>query len=216
MTMPTASTRPGSISAAYRRARAAEGRLLDDALVARLPILPAAHPWAGEWALRGPDCRPASWPGSPGRRPREPPGPGLRNRLADRAVAGVPGTRAIGVDIEGPELEQARRVFAGRAATVFLAGDAATIDAAPLAPDVIVLASVIQYLPDPAERRRAAARGLPSGRLAPRPRQPALRPGRGPRGRRPDGCPLRGRRRARAGRRLPPPHARVLRERWGR
>lgn len=150
MTAPAASTRPGFDPAAYRRARAAEGRLLDDALVARLPILPAAHPLAGEWALRGRTAaRFLAWlAGTPA--PRIVLDLGCGTGWLTALAAGVPGTRAIGVDLEGPELEQARRVFAERAGTAFLAGDAETIDAAPLDPDVIVLAAVIQYLADPA------------------------------------------------------------------
>jgi SAM-dependent methyltransferase len=54
------------------------------------------------------------------------------------------------VDIGGPELDQARRVFGGPDGPAFVAGDAETLDAAALKLDVIVLASVVQYLADPA------------------------------------------------------------------
>jgi SAM-dependent methyltransferase len=151
MTIPTASTRPGFDVAAYRRARAAEGRLLDDALVASLPILPESHPLAGEWTLRGQTAgRLVAWlAGTPA--PRTVLDLGCGTGWLTATLARVPGTRAIGVDLEGPELDQARRVFAAHEGVTFRAGDAATIDVSPVAPDVIVLASVIQYLRDPAE-----------------------------------------------------------------
>lgn len=153
MTVPEVPTAPPGSAfdpAAYRRARAAEGRLLDDALVARLPALPGSHPLAAEWALRGQTAdRFRAWlAGTPA--PRTVLDVGCGTGWFSAALAGVPGTRVIGIDLEGPELEQAKRVFAARQGIAFAAGDAETIDAARLAPDVIVLASVIQYLADPA------------------------------------------------------------------
>lgn len=152
MTAPAAADgRTGFDLDAYRRARAAEGRLLDDALVAGLPSLPSTHPLAGEWALRGQTAaRFLAWlAGTPA--PRTVLEVGCGTGWLAAAMARVPGTRAIGIDLDGPELGQARRVFGQPGGPAFVAGDAETVDAAPFAPDVIVLASVIQYLADPAE-----------------------------------------------------------------
>ena len=134
----------------YRRARAIEGRLLDDALVARLPSLPASHPLAGEWALRGQTAaRFMTWlEATPA--PRTVLDIGCGTGWLTAVISGVPGTQAIGIDLEGPELDQARRVFVQPDGPAFVAGAAETVDAASFAPDVIVLASVIQYLADPA------------------------------------------------------------------
>ncbi len=136
---------------AYRRARAAEGRILEDALVRRLPRLPAGHPLAGEWALRARSAdRFLAWlAGTPA--PRTVLDLGCGTGWLTAAIAGIPGTRAFGVDLDGPELEQARRVFGAPGAAEFEAGDAEIVDVAPRQPDVIVLASVVQYLAHPAE-----------------------------------------------------------------
>ena len=68
----------------------------------------------------------------------------LANRLAS-----VAGSVVAGMDVNTVELEQARRVFTGRPNLRFGVGD--ILDAAlPIEhPDLVVLASVIQYLPDP-------------------------------------------------------------------
>jgi SAM-dependent methyltransferase len=151
MTTPATTPRPAAFDPeAYRRAREAEGRLLDDDLIARLPSLPATHPLAGEWALRGQTAaRFLSWlSGTPA--PRTLLDIGCGTGWLTAAAARVPGSRAVGVDVDGPELEQARRVFGGPRGPVYVAGVAETFDAGELAPDVVVLASVIQYLADPA------------------------------------------------------------------
>ena len=61
------------------------------------------------------------------------------------------------------ELEQARRVFGGRPGLAFVAGD--LTDGAVVAdrPDLVVLASVIQYVPDPSTVLAAVAAGLGPG-----------------------------------------------------
>jgi SAM-dependent methyltransferase len=136
-------------SGAYRRARLAEGRVLEDELVARLPDLPASHRLATEWALRGKTAaRFLAWlSGTPA--PRVVLDLGCGTGWLAAALARVPGTRAIGVDLDGPELDQARRVFGAQQGVTFVAGDAETIQAGSHEPDVIVLASMIQYLADP-------------------------------------------------------------------
>jgi ubiquinone/menaquinone biosynthesis C-methylase UbiE len=152
MTAPATTPRPAGFDPdAYRRARAAEGRLLDDALVAGLPSLPSGHPLALESALRRQTAaRFLAWlAGTPA--PRTVLDVGCGTGWLAAAVARIPGTRAIGIDLDGPELDQARRVFGQPGGAAYIAGVAETFDAAALAPDVIVLASVIQYLADPAE-----------------------------------------------------------------
>ena len=152
--MTTSATAPrlaGFDPDAYLRAREIEGRILDDALVARLPSLPRAHALAGEWALRGQSAaRFMAWLETTPV-PRTVLDVGCGTGWLAAAMARIPKTSSIGIDLDGPELDQARRVFAQPGGPRFVAAAAETVDAASFAPDVIVLASVIQYLADPAE-----------------------------------------------------------------
>jgi len=55
----------------------------------------------------------------------------------------------VGVDISAAELDQARRVFGDRPRLHFVLGDITDGAVVVDRPDLVVLASVIQYLPDP-------------------------------------------------------------------
>jgi protein-L-isoaspartate O-methyltransferase len=133
---------------AYLHAREREGRLLSDDLVARLPDLPRDHPLHREWLARADSsARLLAYL-------RTMEGPlaivegGSGNGWLAAAMADIPGATVIGVDANEVELAQARRVFGNRSNLSFLTGDLETM-APPLdAADVIVLASVVQYVAD--------------------------------------------------------------------
>jgi ubiquinone/menaquinone biosynthesis C-methylase UbiE len=151
-------------SALYLEARSREGRLLPDVTVAALPDLPRGHPLAHEWRQRADSA--SRLVAYLRRRPRPMTivdlgcGNGwLTNRLATIVDATV-----VGIDVNAVELEQARRVFGGRPGLAFVLGDLTDGAVVSDQPDVVVLASVIQYVPDPATVLAAIAAGLGPGR----------------------------------------------------
>jgi SAM-dependent methyltransferase len=133
---------------AYLRARQREGRLFPDELVASLPHLPAAHPLAGEWAQRADSARRLGAHVQRQGRPLTVVDLGCGNGWLANRLAALPGTTVLGVDTNTVELEQARRVFVGRPNLTFTGADI-TDGCPPVAhADVVVLASVIQYVAD--------------------------------------------------------------------
>lgn len=148
-------------SATYVRARELEGRLYPDTVVARLPDVPPSDPLASEWRLRADSA--ARFLAHLDRQPR----PfavlevGCGNGWLANQIAGVEGSRVVGVDVNELELAQARRVFGGRPNLHFIHADI-TIAAPPMDdPTVIVLASVAQYLAELAPVIRRLRSWLP-------------------------------------------------------
>ena len=131
----------------YVRTREREGRLLPDDVVKTLPHVPAGHPHAREWRLRADSSHHlvAHLRRLP-QRPLRVLELGCGNGWLCARIAAIPGAVVVGTDINDVELEQARRVFPD---VSFLHHDMR--DAAlPMAqPDAIVVASAIQYVPDP-------------------------------------------------------------------
>lgn len=151
---PTAAATPSppaaDLSTPYLRARAIEGRLYPDSFVVRLPLVPDGHPLAAEWRLRADSAaRLAAYLGGLARRRDRPLvvlDGGCGNGWLANALAQIPGTDVVGIDLNLVELEQARLVF--RAPNLrFLPGDVRAAPPSP-PPDVAILASVIQYVPD--------------------------------------------------------------------
>lgn len=134
----------------YLLVRQREGWLLADATVARLPAIDRHDRHAAEWRLRAESCRRLVAHLLVQRRPLRIVEAGCGNGWLSHRLAAIPGSDVTGFDINTRELEQARRVFAGAQNLRFVEHD---IEAAVLpvdAPDVIVAASVLQYLPRPA------------------------------------------------------------------
>jgi SAM-dependent methyltransferase len=131
----------------YMSVREKEGRLYPDDLAARLPDLPAHHPLAGEWLARAASCarlkhylaRPA--------RSLAILDLGCGNGWLTHQLACIPSARVFGIDLNSLEIEQAARLFKG-ANLVFLKADISCPPFSPRSFDVILLASVIQYVPD--------------------------------------------------------------------
>ncbi len=133
---------------AYLRARGLEGRLYPDELVARLPAVSDGHPLAGEWRARAESAsRLLGYLRALGR-PLAVLDAGCGNGWLASRIAEIPGTRVVGVDVNDTELGQATRVFAGRPELGFVRGNVLTMPPPPEPLDVVVLASVVQYVPD--------------------------------------------------------------------
>jgi len=135
-------------SQVYLQARAREGRLLPDDLVAGLPDLPRGHPLRREWRHRADSAGRLCAYVRAQRRPVRVLDAGCGNGWLANRLAAIDATTVTAVDMNGVELDQARRVFGGRPDLEFVAGD--LLDGVPDTgpPDLVVLASVIQYLPD--------------------------------------------------------------------
>jgi len=150
--------------AAYLAVRRAEGRLLDDDQVRRLPEPPdAAHAW--EWRIRGYSAERLLR-----RLQRRAPSRildlGCGNGWLSRLLAELSGARVTGLDLNREELAQAARLFGSSDSPRFVCGDlfAPIFELASF--DVAVLAAVIQYFPDPkALVRRLLALLAPGGEI---------------------------------------------------
>jgi SAM-dependent methyltransferase len=134
----------------YLRARQNEGRLLPDSLVAALPHLPRSHPLSGEWRRRADSSSRLLAYLRALRRPLTIVDVGCGNGWLANRMAELDGCRVVGVDVNAFELNQARRVFGHRSNLAFVQADIQTAGLPLDGADVVVLASVIQYLPDPA------------------------------------------------------------------
>lgn len=152
--------------ATYLRVREREGRLYPDAAVRQLPVVAHSDPLHGEWRQRADSA--ARLTAYLARRPR----PlsvlevGCGNGWLAHRLAQVPDSQVIGLDANETELGQARRVFAERANVRFVLGDVRCVVPPAERWDVIVLASVIQYVPDlPGLLRRLAGWLRPGGEL---------------------------------------------------
>ena len=133
---------------AYLRAREREGRLLPDEVVARLPEVPRGHPLHGEWQARADSARRLLAYVGDLPRPLAVMDIGCGNGWLAAAVARRPDTLVSGIDPNERELAQAVRVFAGLPNLEFRLGDVLLVDAPAVRPDMILLASVIQYVAD--------------------------------------------------------------------
>ena len=143
---------PAEWRRSYLLARAREGRLLPDGLVAALPALPPAHPLSAEWAQRADSARRLLAHLARRPRPLRVVDLGCGCGWLSARIADLPTTHVTGVDATAEELAQARRVFGDRRNLRFVEADLTTVDLR--AGDVVVLASVLQYLAAPAELLR--------------------------------------------------------------
>jgi len=162
----TADGGAGDWTAGYLRAREREGRLYSDASVAALPNVPATDALRSEWRQRADSA--ARLVVAVGRRPRpiEILEIGCGNGWLSNLLAQIPGASVVGLDATAVELDQARRVFAGRSNLRFVRADVRAAAPPEPVPDVIVLASVIQYVADlPALIRQLLGWLAPDGEL---------------------------------------------------
>ena len=135
---------------AYVRARHREGRLLPDALVAQLPIVPRDHPLLREWRARQDSCARLVRYLRIHPRLHTVLDAGCGNGWLAARMAALSDIAVVGVDVSVVELDQARRVFREVPNLTFLDQDLLSAPLPGKGADIVVLASVIQYLPYPA------------------------------------------------------------------
>ena len=133
--------------AAYLEVRRAEGRLLTDDQVRALPQAPNGQD-SLEWRIRDHSLVRLE------RKLRRLPPPrifelGCGNGWLANRLAEIAGALVTGLDLNRHELAQAARVFGERNNLHFAYGNIMTTVFTPESFDVIVLASVIQYFPEP-------------------------------------------------------------------
>ena len=145
----------------YLEARRREGRLYPDSLVAHLPIVPRSHPLHDEWRRRA-DSSARLVEYLRRRRPAFVLDAGCGNGWLTNLMAGIPGVLVHGIDPNEVELDQAARVF--RAPNLRFTLDDILGMTPREPPDVVILASVIQYIPDLGSAlQRIAAMLAPGG-----------------------------------------------------
>lgn len=132
----------------YSQLRLQEDRLYTDEQVASLPFIGIGHPHHKEWMVRKRSAM--SLTGYIQQRTATPHilEVGCGNGWLSMQLAAVPGSRVTGIDINGPELDQATRVFGHAENLEFME---VPLDDELLADrkfDFIVFAATIQYFPN--------------------------------------------------------------------
>ena len=138
----------------YLRVREKEGRLYPDDVLVRLPEVPNGHPLASEWRARAASSLRLRRYLASLSRPLVILELGCGNGWLSRNLSYIAGSRVWGLDRSGQELAQAARLF-GSNALAFLEADVYRAPFAARTFDAIVLASALQYFPDPPALFRA-------------------------------------------------------------
>ena len=176
--MPSDQPSPeSSFAEAYLLARSREQRLLPDAVVAALPDFAVAPDVAAdrsrgdEWRQRADSSvRLTGYLADLAARRRLPLTVwevGCGNGWLAARLASAPDVSVVGFDVNVEELEQAHRVFDGRDRLCFALGDLGALPeqlrmARGVGPDIVVMASVLQYVVDPNSiLRRAVGASVP-------------------------------------------------------
>jgi SAM-dependent methyltransferase len=134
--------------------------------VATLPRVPPGDPHRDEWRLREDSAGRLIRYLARLRRPLAVLEIGCGNGWLANRVARLDRSRVVGLDANEPELDQARRVFRGRPNLAFVSGDATAASPPAERPDIILLASVVQYVADlPGLLRRLSAWHDPGGEI---------------------------------------------------
>ena len=150
----------------YWRMRAREVRLYSDEVARRLPHVPPDHPLAAEWAARTDSLsRLMSYVA---RRQRAVTilDLGCGNGWLANRLASLPSVSVYGMDLNRRELAQGARVFVDNLRLKFLYADVFHADLPGSSFDLVILASAIQYFPDPvALVRRLSGWLVPGGEV---------------------------------------------------
>lgn len=157
---------PAAWTAVYDQVRELEGRRYPDAAVARLPEVPPDDPLRAEWRRRADAAERLVRYLARSPLPLEIVEVGCGNGWLSARIARSVRARVVGLDLNGHEIEQARRVFGTVPDLSFVVADAELAGSPLPQPTTIVLASVIQYVADaPAFLRRLLGWLAPGGEV---------------------------------------------------
>lgn len=130
----------------YSSLREKEGRILNEEEVAKLPIVPTAHPLYKEWKIRKRSSRKLLHHIRKSRQLSNILEVGCGNGWLTALLATVAGGEVWGIDVNRIELRQARKIFSpGKRNLNFLYGDIRSGILAERKFDLIVFAASIQY-----------------------------------------------------------------------
>jgi SAM-dependent methyltransferase len=130
----------------YYLLRQKENRIFSDVALLQLPAVPAGHPHYAEWKIRKASCQRLLHWLTKKQTPLNILEVGCGNGWLSAQMAAVKNATVTGIDINTTELEQAQRVFAGKANLHFIKAEPAVI-LKEKSFDVIVFAASIQYFP---------------------------------------------------------------------
>jgi release factor glutamine methyltransferase len=150
----------------YIGLRSKEGRMYTDEELNRLPDIRPDHPLAGEWALRKNSAAEIYVYHFLQRKPFDILEIGCGNGWLTHKLSTIKRCRASGIDINEPELEQAKRVFGESDHLRFINGDIRDGVLKNRHFDVIIFAASIQYFDNLEEILDCALRHLaPGGKI---------------------------------------------------
>jgi ubiquinone/menaquinone biosynthesis C-methylase UbiE len=133
----------------YLKVREKEKRLYTDAEVSELPFIDFRHPHYYEWRIRHDSLKRLLIYLKQKKHPLEILDLGCGNGWMANRLSGIAGSAIVGIDINGFEIEQAKRVFRKTPRLSFFSGnifDPLIFDEKKF--DVIILGASIQYFPD--------------------------------------------------------------------
>lgn len=133
----------------YLKVREKEGRIYPDSVVIHLPDVEGAHPLYREWQIRGVSLNKLMTALTQKQKPMTILDLGCGNGWIANRLAQIPQCRVYAVDLNQLELEQGARVFSETASLHFVYGNIFDNIFHPGCFDLILLASAIQYFPDP-------------------------------------------------------------------
>jgi release factor glutamine methyltransferase len=147
----------------YIALRNKEGRIYTDEELKQLPEIKSAHPLASEWAARKASARELFLYLRFLKKPMDILEVGCGNGWLTHKLSTIPRCRATGIDINEPELEQAKRVFGETEMLKFYKADIRKGVLKEQCFDVIVFAASFQYFVDVEEIIDSAAAHLCTG-----------------------------------------------------
>jgi ubiquinone/menaquinone biosynthesis C-methylase UbiE len=133
----------------YLKVREKEQRLYTDVEVSELPLISSAHPHYYEWRIRQSSFRQLLKYLQSKNKPLQILDLGCGNGWMTNKLSSIPGSTVVGIDINGFELEQAKRVFYKSSRVSFQPGNILNgILFNEQKFDVIVMAASVQYFSD--------------------------------------------------------------------
>lgn len=150
----------GIFAEQYSQLRKKENRFYTDEELLHLPKLSKTHPHYKEWLSRKDSCRRLIRYLSKKQQPLHILEVGCGNGWLSAQLAGIKNAVVTGTDINKEELEQARRVFAGKSNLSFTMGEPGKDILPGQHYDVIVFAASMQYFPSVKKTAAAAVSHL--------------------------------------------------------